>query len=200
METNVEPVKQARTSRLMGLPLTCRHRTPKLPNYHESFVVTRWNCSGRTFLSLVLIWVIVLPSALVAAQETGATRPAAQTHPTHRRPSVDDRVKKLAKNLDLDEAQQSAVKNILEQRRQESLRLRLDPSIAPNSRIARFRVLQDKTVERIRAVLNEEQRKKYDPLVVRGISPAPDQRSVEDWLKVSDDPTGSANFHKDQKP
>jgi len=35
----------------------------------------------------------------------------------------------------------------------------------------------------IRAVLNDEQKKKYDPLAVRDRTPAPDQKSVEDWLK-----------------
>ena len=144
---------------------------------------------------------MILPAgARVAAQVTGGTGPAGKTHRTHRRPSIDDRVKILAKNLDLSEAQQSAVKKILEQRQQETLRLRLDPSLTGGARIEQFRVLQDKTVERIRAILNEDQRRKYDPLAVRGIPPAPEQRGVEDWLKVSDDPTGSANFHKDQKP
>ena len=51
--------------------------------------------------------------------------------------------------------------------------------------MAQFRALQDNTVERIRAVLNEEQKKKYDPLAVRRVQPAPDQRSVEDWLKAT---------------
>jgi hypothetical protein len=150
-----------------------------------TFVTTIWICSGRAFLSVVLLAMTLSPGALVAAQVAGATVPAGQTHPAHRRPNIDDRVKVLAKNLDLNESQQSAVKEILEQRQQETLRLRLDPAITPSARIARFRVLQDKTVERIRAILNDEQRKKYVPLAVRGIQPAPDQRSVEDWLKVT---------------
>jgi hypothetical protein len=91
----------------------------------------------------------------------------------------------LAKNLDLNESQQVAVKKILEQRQQETLRLRRDPSISGSTRIEQFRALQDNTVQRIRAVLNEEQKKKYDPLAVRRIQPAPEQRSVEDWLKVT---------------
>jgi len=91
----------------------------------------------------------------------------------------------FAKNLDLTEAQQTAVKKILEQRQQEALRIRNDSSVSGSVRIERFRALQDNTVERIRAVLNEEQKKKYDPLAVRRRQPASDQRSVEDWLKVT---------------
>jgi hypothetical protein len=91
----------------------------------------------------------------------------------------------LAKSLDLNEAQQATVKRILVQRQQETMRIRLDSSISGATRIERFRALQDHTVERIRAVLNEEQKKKYDPLAVRRVTPAPDQKSVEDWLKVT---------------
>jgi hypothetical protein len=91
----------------------------------------------------------------------------------------------LARSLELNEAQQAAVKRILEQRQQETLRIRLDSSISGSTRIERFRALQDNTVERIRSVLNEEQKKKYDPLAVRRVAPAPDQKSVEDWLKVT---------------
>jgi hypothetical protein len=48
-----------------------------------------------------------------------------------------------------------------------------------------LRALQDQTVQRIRLVLNDEQKKKYDPLAVRQAGPAPGQKSVEDWLKVT---------------
>jgi hypothetical protein len=34
-------------------------------------------------------------------------------------------------------------------------------------------------------VLNDEQKKKYDPLAVRRLQPAPEQRSVEDWLEAT---------------
>ena len=168
-----------------------------LPNYRKTPVTTRWIRSGGAFLSLVLV--ILAPSGPVAAQVSGTSSPSSPTHRTRQRPSIDDRVKILAKNLELNEAQQSAVKHILEQRQQESLRLRLDPSIAPSSRIARFRVLQDRTVERIRAVLDDEQRKKYDPLIVRGIPASPDQRSVEDWLELSSEPSTST-LREGQKP
>lgn len=103
----------------------------------------------------------------------------------HRRATLDDRVKRLATSLDLNEEQQSSVKKILEQRQQETLRIRLDSSIPGSARIEQFRALQDETVRRIRAVLNDEQKKKYDPLAVRKIKPAEDQRSVEDWLKAT---------------
>jgi ABC-type lipopolysaccharide export system ATPase subunit len=117
------------------------------------------------------------------ATEAGGTQ--VQKHLSHRQHSPDDRAKVMAKNLNLDEAQQAAVAKILEERQQETLRLRRDTSISGSERIARFRALQDQTVLRIRAVLNDEQKKKYDPLAVRKVQPAEDQRSIEDWLKVT---------------
>ena len=143
-----------------------------MPNCNKTPAAKLRSCSGGAFLCLALVLSILLPGAPVVAQRG-------------HRPSIDDRVKVFAKNLDLNEAQQAAVKKILEQRQQETLRLRQDPSISGSARIERFRALQDTTVERIRAVLNDEQKKKYDPLAVRRIQPAPNQRSVEDWLKVT---------------
>jgi hypothetical protein len=155
---------------------------------------------GKAVLSLawvspLLLWVApavaqVAESAdpVRAADAGGAADPAAAAKPTHhghRRPSLDDRIKVLSKSLDLSEAQQADLKKILEQRQQETLRLRTDPSLSGEARIARFRALQDTTVERIRGLLNEEQRKHYNPLAPRELQPAPEQRSVEDWLKLT---------------
>jgi hypothetical protein len=90
----------------------------------------------------------------------------------------------LAKALDLTTEQQSAVKSILEHRQQKTLSIRRDPSLSGGARIERFRMLQEATVERIRAVLNDEQKKKYDPLAARHAQSTP-EHSVEDWLKAS---------------
>ena len=117
------------------------------------------------------------------ASDAGSLRPQTPPHRS-RKLNIDARVSILTRNLDLNDVQQSAVKNILEQRQQETLRIRRDPSISGSDRIERFRALQDSTVERIRAVLNEEQKKKYDPLASRQIQSTP-ERSVEDWLKAT---------------
>lgn len=151
-------------------------------------------CFGAALLSLVLMSPILLGIAPALAQSPATTSPPQQTAAprqtahSYKRPSLDDRVRALAKNLDLSEAQQSAVRKILEQRQQEALRLRLDPSISGSVRIDKFRALQEQTVERISAVLNDEQKQKYNPLATRKLPAAPDQRSVEDWLKATTPP------------
>jgi Spy/CpxP family protein refolding chaperone len=150
---------------------------------YSSYKRLRSRCGGILLL-LALQLPILLPS-MPALSQAPASSPERPTERRHTRPSMDDRVRRLAQALDLDEAQRAAVKKILEQRQQQTLRIRHDPSISGSARISHFRALQDSTVERIRAVLNEEQRKKYDPLAVRRTEPAPEQRSVEDWLKAT---------------
>ena len=153
-----------------------------LPSYYKTLPAKLRTCCGGAFVSLALL---LLLSAPVVAQEAGTTSAPRPSHHGYRRPSIDNVVQGLAKNLDLNEAQEAAVKKILEQRQQETLRIRLDSSIPPGARIDRIRALQESTVERIRAVLNEEQRKKYDPLAAQRVQPEPQQRSVEDWLKIT---------------
>jgi hypothetical protein len=130
--------------------------------------------------------------ALIVAFVSGAQQPEAAgpsipppPHHGHRRVTPEDRIKVLARNLNLDQTQQSAVLRILQQRMEETLRIRRDTSISGSDRIEQFRALQDKTVMQVRSVLNEEQKKKYDPLMVRNIGPAADQKSVEDWLELT---------------
>lgn len=154
-----------------------------LLGFDRRSVANLGSCSARGFLSLALALPLLLPSAPALAQVVGATSSAHPATRGYKRLTLDERVQTLAKNLALSEAQQSAVKKILEERQQETLRIRLDPSMTGSARIDKFRALQEKTVEAIRAVLNEEQKKKYDPLAVRKLPPAPQQRSVDDWLK-----------------
>lgn len=123
--------------------------------------------------------------AAETAGPAGPASPAPRSHHAHRRPSLDDRVKEFGKNLDLSETQQASVKKILEKRQQEALQIRDDPAATGSVRIERFRALQLTTVERIRAVLTDEQRQKYNPIAPGGIPAAPQQRSVEDWLKLT---------------
>jgi hypothetical protein len=125
------------------------------------------------------------PTAPAPAQAAGAPSLAPRSTGRSARPSLDDRVKGLARSLDLNEAQQATVKKILEQLQRETLRLRLDPSPTGGPAIDRFRALQDRTVELIRSVLSPEQKEKYDPLAPRRLPPAPDQRSVEDWIQAT---------------
>ncbi len=142
---------------------------------------------GRTFLAVFLALSVgyFVPSRAFAQDQTPENvAPQRQARRQYSRSSLDDRVSRFAKGLDLTEDQQSAVKKILEQQQQEILKIRSDPSLVGGAGIDRFRALQESTVDRIRAVLNEEQKKKYDPLAPRRVPQTP-QTSVEDWLKAT---------------
>lgn len=156
-----------------------------MPSCNKASAAKLRHCCGAAVLSLALLSPILVSGEPVVAEAAGADSAAPQAHHTYRPPIIDERVKQFGKKFDLNEAQQAAVKKILEQRQQETLRIRLDPSLTGGARIERFRALQDTTVARIRAVLNQEQRKKYNPLAPRAIPQAPEQRSVEDWLKLT---------------
>jgi hypothetical protein len=127
---------------------------------------------------------LVPSGAFAEGQALGSIAPQRQAQRQQSRLSLDDRVGRFAKSLDLSEAQRSAVKKILELQQEQILRIRSDASVSGSVRISRVRALQESTVEQIRAVLNEEQKKKYNPLAPRTIPPAP-QTSVEDWIKAT---------------
>lgn len=138
---------------------------------------------GRAWL-LALGLPILLSRAPIFAQTPAATTTSPERHALHwyKTVSIDDQVKSLARNLDLNEAQQSAVKRILERRQQETLRIR--QATAPSDRIDALRALQVHTAAQIRAVLNDEQKMKYNPLGQRPPETSP-QRSMEDWMKAT---------------
>lgn len=143
---------------------------------------------GKALLLVALgLPVGALLSIPAAGQTSGSvdTKPQART-PFRRRPiTIDAQVKRFAESLDLNETQQSEVKKILEFRQLQIRRIRLDESLSGAERISRFRGLQDSTVARIRAVLNDDQKKKYDPLAVRQAQKDSPPASVEDWMKAA---------------
>jgi ABC-type lipopolysaccharide export system ATPase subunit len=123
-----------------------------------------------------------------AVDQTSAsvdTKPQTQTPFRRRTITIDDQVKRFTESLDLSETQQSEIKKILEFRQVQIRRIRLDESLSGDERIGRLRGVQDSTVARIRAVLNDEQKKKYDPLAVRQAQKSSPQPSVEDWMKAA---------------
>ena len=129
---------------------------------------------------------LMLASVLFAQQPEATASPASTApHDARRRVTLQDRVMVLARDLNLDQAQQDAVLRILQAGHEQTLRIRSNTSISGSARIEQFRLLQDNTVLQIRDVLNEDQKKKYDPLAVRKREPAEAQKTVEDWLELT---------------
>jgi len=139
--------------------------------------------AGRTALTLALA-ILFWQRWPAIAQDSPSTSASKHTRTVSKRLSLDERVKRFASALDLDEAQQSAVKGILQRRYEKVSMIVSNRSISGSDRISMLRALGESTITQIRSVLNDEQKKKYDPLGYRAEKQAPEM-SVDDWLKVT---------------
>ena len=143
-------------------------------------------CQGTRILAswrimaakLALLVPLLLSSVPVSAQKANAAQPVHR----YKRQNLDERVELLARYLDLSEGQRSTLKIILVERQQEILKMRHAPSQGEVLQMDRFQAIEDEIAKRIRALLTEEQRKKYDPLGMQRSTSATQNVSVTDWL------------------
>jgi hypothetical protein len=145
--------------------------------------------NGSVLLPLALLAVLVLASAwpvparaATEGQDTAAAASARQV-PRHRKgASIDDRVRFLSKALGLDAKQQSELRKVLEAQREEIGKVWADEEAPAAYRIKATETISEQTADRIRALLNDEQKKKYNAPRQR---PAPGESArpdVEAWM------------------
>ena len=123
----------------------------------------------------------------------GATAPgdsapaaAARAQRLQAHATLEGRVAVYTKALNLDPAQQSQLRTLLLLQREQVQRLWSDASMDPANRVYATRAISDATADRIRAMLSEEQRSKYNPpRPPRDPAPAAGSRSVEDWMQAA---------------
>ncbi len=111
------------------------------------------------------------PAATVAPVE-----PAAAWNPRAnraRRGGIESRVRLLTAELQLDPGQQEQVRRILMDQRAAMLRAWSDDSVPSAVRVKATQIVAEQTAERIRAVLNDEQREKYIKPVPLHTTPNP---------------------------
>jgi hypothetical protein len=77
--------------------------------------------------------------------------------------SLDERIKFLSKALDLDSKQQSELRKVLVAQREETLKVWADESTPTAVRVKATELIGQRTGDRIRALLNEQQRARYNP-------------------------------------
>jgi hypothetical protein len=82
----------------------------------------------------------------------------------HKRPSVDKQVKHLTKALKLSDDQQAKVRSALEDQHKQMEQIRSDSSLSRDNRISKMKEIRDSTNTQIKAVLNDDQQKKFDEL------------------------------------
>lgn len=123
-------------------------------------------------------------AGIAAATAGGGTQvPSVHNGARHREgATLEDRVRALTQGLDLDASQQAALRKVLINQREQILKVWNDPSPVPAAyRIGAVKAITDHTADQIRALLNDEQRKKYNP--PRRPSPEGEQRpDVSAWM------------------
>jgi hypothetical protein len=97
---------------------------------------------------------------------------------------LDRRVMLLAKELGLDATQQAQVKKVLEGQREQVARVWKDSSIPAAVRVSATQAIGDRTADRIRALLNDEQRTKYIKPRQRDAAVGTAGGDVESWMNA----------------
>ena len=164
----------------VGIPPDLPHNPPR-----GSAITTTESGLVRLGCFPTLTWLsgVILCAALAA----GTVRAQTQ-QPVHPRPmrvdALEQRVQLLTHELDLKPEQQEAVRQILRGQREAVRQIWQDPQIAPAERAPAVRLVGERTADRIRAVLNDEQKKKYNrPLPDEALSTQANV-DVDGWLKA----------------
>ncbi len=106
---------------------------------------------------VALLLAVCLTSMLAFAQYGG------QGH-RQQMPSVDDQVNRLSENLNLSDSQKTQARIILQNQQDQMNALRQDTSMAREDRHSKMREIHQTASGQVRALLNEDQQKKYDAL------------------------------------
>jgi hypothetical protein len=141
--------------------------------------------AGSAVLCLCLLVAWGGASAQELRGEAGVEKSNAKPHAQRHAPknSLEDRVKLLTKELDLDAKQQAELRKLLEGQRDQVKKVWDDTSLPAANRVGATQAISDRTGDAIRSMLNEEQKKKYNsakpPRDATEGSPRPD---VEYWM------------------
>lgn len=99
--------------------------------------------------------------------------------------SIDESVRRLTRGLDLDPGQQVRLRQILVEQHQQMMQLRSRGAGVSGDVTVATLAIYDQARARIRAVLNEEQLKKY-PAAVPLEQTAPAQADLQHWMQIQE--------------
>jgi protein CpxP len=115
---------------------------------------SRW--SLLALMTIAGLFALVQANAMVG-QGFGMRR-----HARGQMPSVDDQLQRMSKALSLNEDQQSKIKPIVAQQRTEMQQIRNNSSISNDEKFSKMRNTHQPASSQIKALLNEDQQKKFD--------------------------------------
>ena len=124
----------------------------------------------------------------VAAQDAAATSAQESPNKTAHRgmaEALDKRVQLLAAELNLDAPQQAAVRSLLLQQREQTLKVWNDQTVPAAVRIKSTQGVSDRTAEQIRALLNDAQRSRYTQPRNRDAEQHFASEDLESWMRGS---------------
>jgi hypothetical protein len=161
-----------------------------------SWCERKWSLQAqRRFTSIAAIVVVAIGSVSGVPAEAGSGESAAgaaaapSSQPAPRPPSrarvggsLEHRVDVLSKALQLDARQRAELLSILEGQRQAVSKIWSNPALLPAERAPATRAVEERTADQIRALLSDEQKKRYNPPKPQGAEPS--QASVADWMQA----------------
>jgi protein CpxP len=127
-------------------------------------------------LSILIASLFALSMCVFAMQDQGSTgsaqAPTEQSGKGHGyghghgrgMPTVDEQVQHMTQKLNLTSDQQSQIKSILENERQQMEALHNDTSTSQQDKMEKFRTARQENSTKIRDLLNDDQKKKYDAM------------------------------------
>jgi len=145
------------------------------------------NNNKKVLLALIFVLGAAVRCYAQEPPAAAAAAPQAKSHPTpHRTPeqAIDANVRRLARGLKLDQEQQGKLREILVDQYAQLMKLRTE-SAPGTDRAGVMRAIVDRTRERIREMLSDEQKKQYAPEVPREVTAAT-RADLEHWLDVRD--------------
>jgi hypothetical protein len=127
-----------------------------------------------------------LPSARAASDDALAADQKSAVVPsaTHRARSgtLEDRVETFSKAFALDAAQRAQLRKILLQQRDAVRNIWRDRSLSPIERVPATLAANERIGDEIRSILNDEQKRQYNPPKPSALPEPGERRSVEQWL------------------
>ena len=144
----------------------------------------------RRYRILLLLWLAMLAvlsggshCAWAADVPSNSGQQPAQLARAGRVSPLEHRITLLSKALALDPQQQRQMRSILEDEREAVQRVLRNPNLPPTERVPAMKAVTQRTEDRIREMLSEEQRRNY--FTARPVPGADQHPDVQHWLDVA---------------
>jgi protein CpxP len=120
----------------------------------------------RFLIAAFALAALSLPS-LAQGAPAGAAGESQGQGRHHRMPSVDERLQHMTKMLNLSDDQQGKIKPILQDEHDQMASLKQDTSMSQQDRRSKFYQIHQDTQQKVRGLLNDEQKAKFDQMHAR---------------------------------